>query len=142
MKNLIVTVRDILAAFARCIVSQSPYPKVDNLPIILEDIRTHLISLGFIDELTLKDKYDTSLYVHKDSNEIYKILKSIKDNVPSFGQLNITKVELEAGITDPNDPKRTIKMSIVGRGIYSPRDRDFIDLDACIGNVYNIIVSE
>ena len=80
--------------------------------------------------------------MHKDSNEIYKILKSIKDNVPSFGQLNITKVELEAGITDPNDPKRTIKMSIVGRGIYSPRDRDFIDLDACIGNVYNIIVSE
>lgn len=140
MESKIVTTRDILAAFAANIIRQSPYSGVENLPTILEDIRVYLISLGFVDENTVKDKYDTSLYHTMTTEEIYDILKNIRDNVPTFNMLNITKVELDAGITDPNDEKRSIKMSIVGRGIYIPRDRDFIDLDACIRNVYNTII--
>ena len=140
MESKIVTTRDILAAFAASIIRQSPYSGVENLPTILEDIRMYLISLDFVDENTVKDKYDTSLYRMMTTDEIYDTLKKIRDNVSTFNMLNITKVELDAGITDPNDENRSMKMSIIGRGIYTSRDRDFIDLDACIRNVYNQII--
>ena len=134
---IVITPRDILSAFASCIIKQSPYVKIDNLVEILEDIRLHLITLGYPDENECVDKYHTSLYIQKDSNKLYNELESIRDNVKSFSLLNVTKKELDNGIIDANDPNRSTRIVFTSRYSHTKRDSDFIDLDACIRNVYN-----
>lgn len=136
---IIITLRDIISSFAYCITKASPYPIVDNLVDILKDIREHLIGLGYKDELIFTDKFNGNLYVHMTYSEIYKQLESVRDNVKSFNTLNITKWELDKGITDVMDDNRPVKFGVSGRGIENPRDRDFIDLDACIRNVCGML---
>lgn len=132
----IVTVRNIIASFAKCIIAQSPYPKVDNIADILEDIRLHLCNKGLGDELDYTDKFNIKLYKQVTDDELFDIIESVKE-VESFSKLNITKVELDAGITDYNDKDRSVKYVAIGRGMSNARNRDFIDLDACIRSVYN-----
>ena len=107
---IIVTPRDILSAFASCIIAQSPYVKIDNLVDILEDIRLHLITLGYPDENLYTDKYNSNLYIRKNTKELYNELESIRDNVKSFSLLNVTKKELDNGIIDANDPNRSTRI--------------------------------
>lgn len=135
--KIVITPRDIIAAFSYCILKQSPYTSVTNLVEILEDIRKELINIGYPDENAYFDKYSVHLYLHKSYDDIYKDLEKIRDNVESFKRLNITKFELDKGISDCNDDKRSVKFAVVGRGIINNRDKDFIDLDACIRNVVN-----
>jgi len=141
-KPLILTARDITSAFAYCITKGSPHAKVENLSDILEDIRAYLIKEDFKDENDYTDAYNVRLYTHIERDKLHALLARIRDNVPSFNKLNITKVELDNGITDPNDPKRSLKMGFVGRRISNPRDHDFIDLDACIRNAERLILNE
>lgn len=140
IEYIIVTPRDIVSAFAYCIIRQSPYVKIDNLPEILEDIRLYITGLGFEDESKYIDKYSPNIYIGKTCEELWGVLNNIKNNIKSFRKLNITKVELDNGIEEADDEKRKIKHVFVGRGIVNPRDKDFIDLDACIQNVFNMLI--
>lgn len=139
-ETILITSRQIVASFAYCIIKQSPYTSVENLKGILEDIRKYLIELTFPDENTFPEKYEISLYKKFSYEELYTLLENIRDNVQSFRKLNITKKEIDNGIEDCDDPKRTTKFSITSKYSYTNRDCDFIDLDACIRNVYNLIL--
>lgn len=138
-ETVIVTARSILSATAACIIKQSPYPIEYNLMNILEDVRMHLISLGFRDEFECTDKSDITLYLHKTTDELFDICNSLK-NIPSIDKLNITHVEEIHGITNSNDPNRSARFILTGKGISNKRDREFIDLDALIRNIYNLVL--
>lgn len=137
--KVITTTREILASFAYCIIKSSPYPSVTNLSEILEAIRKFIISKGYKDELECDDKFNGALYFERTYKELHELFKEIRDNVPEFNKLNITKRELDKGFADPNYDNRPVKFGITGRGVVNPRDTDFIDLDACIRNVLNMI---
>ena len=138
MKKIVTTAREIIASFAYCIIKGSPYSKVENLTEILEDIRVHLIPT-FDDENKYIDKYNGNLYKEISIDELRSIFKNIK-NIPSFSKLNLTKYEIDKGFTDANDDARPVKFGVSGRGITNQRDKDFIDLDACIRNVLNLLL--
>lgn len=72
--------------------------------------------------------------------ELVALIDRVVKQTPEIAIWNVTQVEQDAGITDPEDPKRSIKYGLVSmHGSHQRADRDFIDLDALVRNVANSI---
>jgi hypothetical protein len=133
--NLVISKVDILSALSYCSIRQSPYDFPKNLEKALVAASKKLDE--FFGE---HEKSSISSYKMVSIKEIRELLKDLVFNIPEISIWNVTQIESDKGITGPNDPKRTVKYSFVGRGIHTNADEDFIDLDALRRNMENMIV--
>ena len=135
----IITKNDILSVMTYWAIRQSPY----NFPLNLESALTSLSKK--IDELEIfksPKKKTPGAYRKMDVEEISALIKFLVFEIPEIAIWNVTKLEQDNGITDPNDEKRTIKYSFVSAtGSNTSEDRDFIDLDALRGNVTQMLLN-
>ena len=135
-KSIVVSKSAILASLAYCAIKQSPYERPANLEAALDAVSKK------IDELKLfasdrKQSYDS--YNSFTCKELQEIIGAIVHIVPEVAIWNVTKVEQDNGITSPDDPNRSVKMSFVSRFSITDADKDFIDLDALSRNVINFV---
>lgn len=133
-EKLVISKVDILSALSYWGIRQSPYDFPKNLEKALAAASKRLDE--FFGE---HDKLSVSSYKVTNVEEIRKVIKDLVFNVPEIAIWNVTQIEIDNGISDPEDPKRTIRYSFAGRGIKSKADVDFIDLDALRRNMENII---
>ena len=138
-KPIILSKSDILAALAYCAVKQSPYDFPKNLQVALEKAAEYIDGSKVFESNT---KLETKSYKHFTDDELYKFVKDIIFNVKEIALWNVTKIEQDNGITDPEDPNRSVKFSFVSRNSCPAPDLDFIDLDALHRNVLNMLYSD
>lgn len=143
VKKILITKSEILACIAYCAIKQSPYTIPQNLEQALLDAEK------YIDEKRIflsTEKKQTKSYKEIKEDELYPIIKDICYNVHEITKWNISKRELDMGITDWQSDDRSVRFSAVFCGednkgnlhmSYPPADRDFIDLDALVRNVTN-----
>ncbi|MFA6570395.1 MAG: hypothetical protein WCT77_04085 [Bacteroidota bacterium] len=133
----IITKNEIIAAITYWGIRQSPY----DFPVNLENA---LIALSKkIDEKKIfktPEKKTTNSYLEITDEQITDLIKDLIFNTPEIAIWNVTKIEQDKGITDPNDEKRTVKFAATSRyGAMQVADRDFIDLDALRQNVCGML---
>ena len=124
--KLLITESQLLAAVAYCGVNQDPY----NLPRKLDTV---LLKLK---EKIRKEfpKIANDFYIKAFKVDEFKIWLDITlKSIPEFEEWNLSKDEYEKGITI-NDPNRG-KYEFVSAFSTIQKDKDFIDLDACIRNI-------
>lgn len=138
MENFIISKNDILSSLAYCAIRQSPYNYPENLLNALQDVSNYLDNMGIF-KSTAKHDYDS--YLHVNEKYLLNLITQIIKNVLSVSIWNVSKVEQNNGISDPNDTNRTNKHAFVSRYSYPTPDYDFIDLDALIRNTFNMIES-
>lgn len=136
--TVVVTKSDIIAAIAYCGIRQSPYHYPKNLSEALAVLSVSIDKAHIFDS----DKKRGHYLKVEDFKWFYDVIKKLIFDTPEIAIWNVTQVEINEGITDPEDPRRKVKYGLVGRGIGIPEGRDFIDLDALARNVYNLIVTD
>lgn len=112
-----------------------PYHKPENIDVIVDKIIEYFNNAD-------KGKNTFKLINFKDWKEFKSWLKEFLMNIKEFRQLNISKKLKDAGVEDINDDRNK---GIVFTDRYTietedSRYSDFIDLDACIGNIINQII--
>ena len=122
--------KSVIGCVAGVIYKMHPYHQPDNLDIIIDKIDKYF---------NIKDKSNNNLKLisFKDWSEINKWLKEFLMSIKEFRQLNISRKLKDAGVDDIND-ERNKGIKIVDRYTIENKDSryfDFIDLDACIGNI-------
>lgn len=135
-EEYIVTPNDIISALAYWAIRQSPYWVPKNLQLALEAAQKHIVKM--YDE---SDKKSIQSYKSRSLKDISSCIKSVIFDVPEIAIWNVTQVEIDNGITDPDDPSRSVRFGMVGRGITTPEDKDFIDLDALHRNVLEQVLT-
>lgn len=128
MKKYIITHRSVMGALASCAVQQSPYPRPENLEIVLDKFH----------EL-IKDDLDQTLkkYIKKfDSwKECHEYIASRLHTIPEFEAWNERKNKRQGhGFTGAGHDD---KGNVVAISKAPNPDDDFIDLDALTRNVTN-----
>ena len=147
MKNgkIVITKNEILACIAYCAIKQSPYTIPQNLEKALLDAEKYIDSKDIF-ETTEKKK--SKSYKEIDESLLYGIIEDICYNVTEITKWNITKWELDMGITDWRSDARKVRFSTTFCGEddngnlhmnYTEADSDFIDIDALVRNVTNKI---
>lgn len=77
-----------------------------------------------------------------DYDDLYGWLRRFILPIPVIQRLNLSQAEINAGIIDVDDNRRS-ETTFVGRGIpATSKDKDFIDLDAYIRNVAHDLIRE
>lgn len=118
--------KDIVAEFLRWIVRQSPIPEeLPDLNVIAKDLHA-----WFGD--ALKDAVIDGMY-GIDAHELRLLCRRAAHEIPSVRDLNLSKVEREAGIS-VDDPLRPPFIA-TSRYDRLKTEYDFIDLDALAMNV-------
>lgn len=119
---------DFLGTIAYCAVRQSPYDcGPENLQQVLGEFANN-----------------SKAYMHRSVGTYHTMLtrQGLKDflathleSIQGFRHWNLTKVEIDQGITDPDSEDRPVKFSFTSSHGGPAADHDFIDLDALLGNV-------
>ncbi len=134
----IISKNDIISAMSYCAVRQSPYTFPKNLQIALQSL-SDKIDEKLIFESSVKQNVKS--YKEVDNDQLYNLIKDLVYSTPEIAIWNLTQYELDKGFTDPDDDNRPILGLIVGRGVNPQPDYDFIDLDALVRNVTNLILN-
>ena len=129
----IVSSHSILSSLAYWGIRQSPYLYPKNLEKALDAVFDNLVAWGIFPV----DKKAHTSYRRFTDKELLALIERVVKETPEVAIWNVTQVEQDAGITDPEDPKRSVRYGFVSRYDGPPADRDFIDLDALIRNIYN-----
>ncbi len=133
----IITKNEIICAVAYYGIYQCPYNTPDELEKALKALVKRLDSKGIFNSLT-KSTIDN--HVEFTSKQINSLLEDLIFNTPEIAIWNVSKSERKKGITDPNDPKRTVTFSATSRhGQMQPDDQGFIDLHALQMNVFRML---
>lgn len=137
----LISKNDIISAIAYWGIQQSPYLFPKNLAEALTAVGKR------IDEKKLFDsKAESGMpnsYLEFEAKDFIKLIKDLIFNTPEIAIWNVTQVEQNNGITDPNDEKRTIKFTGTSRyGSMQDEDNSFIDLDALRMNICNMIFND
>ncbi len=118
--------KDIIAEFLRWIVRQHPMTnELPDLNAIVNDLSP------FIQE-RLRDRVIDGMY-GVEAQELRELCRSAAHAIPSIANLNLSKVEREAGIA-VDDPSRP-QFAFTSRYDRPKSEHDFIDLDALAMNV-------
>jgi hypothetical protein len=135
-KTILVSLRDCLSAMAYCIIQQSPYIPAETDDVIKE---LKVILAPLFDKL---DKTKLGYMEFNDKWELDKFFKCYFYYSNKFRMLNLSKYEIDIGITDAEDPLRPIKFTVTSRYSTPQPEYDFIDLDALTRNAAWLICAE
>lgn len=101
----------------------------DNKPRNIEKIMDHVINYFKTNGKCYQDFY----YMELAEEDVYKTIKEMMMSCPEFLDLNLSQDEVDRGVKIDN-PERP-PFAFVTRDTYIKSYYDFIDLDACIGNI-------
>ena len=123
-----VSLHEFIRVVTGCIYELAPYHKPRFIDEIVDEIikrfKTGCKSIGtdfFYHEVELKD--------------LYEFIENILMPIAKFRDLNLSPLEYEQGI-DVDDPDRP-KFQCVSAFNSIPEDDSFVDLDACIQNIFS-----
>lgn len=128
----------IIKYISGTIYEMHPYHKPENIDKIIEKLLEYFKNYN-------KNKNDTIVLLEfNDYDDFYKWLKEFLLNIKEFRQLNISKKLKDAGVDDVDDERNSgiIFIDRYTKKTYDSRYNDFVDLDACIRNIYNGIIVE
>ena len=100
-------------------------------------ITTKIIEEFKKDAQTISNNF---FYYSVDVNEVHKFTENILMQIDEFRELNVSQNEYVRGIK-VDDPNRS-SIQFVSAYDVPPSYDDFVDLDACIRNIANIIVND
>lgn len=125
MNIISITESKLLATVAYCGVNQDPYNSPRKLDIVLTKLK------DIIRKEFPKVLYD--FYIRDfTEGELIKWLDNTLKSIPEFEEWNLSKEEYDNGVKVNDDRRGNI---MVSRYETPPKDKDFIDLDACIRNI-------
>lgn len=138
---LVISKKDILSAIAHWGIRQSPYIFPKNLEAALNAVSAAIDNKKiFPDKGAPRGPQD---YAEITVEKLDALLEELIHKTPEVNIWNVTQVEQEMGITDPEDEKRTVKFGSADRhGNHQSEDYSFIDLYALHNNVLTLIVTE
>lgn len=126
--TICVSLDEFIRVTTGCIYELAPYHKPRYIDEIVDEIikrfKTNCKSIGtdfFYYEVELKD--------------LYGFIKNILMPIDKFKDLNLSPREYKQGI-DVEDPNRP-KFQFVSAFDSIPDDNNFVDLDACIQNIFS-----
>lgn len=130
--------KTIIGCVSGTIYQMHPYHKPENIDKIIEKLLEYFKNYN-------KNTNDTFVLLEFNNyDDFYKWLKEFLLNIKEFRQLNISKKLKDAGVDDVDD-ERNSGIKFVDRytvETYDSRYDDFVDLDACIRNIYNNIIDK
>lgn len=135
----VITKSAIISALACCAIQQSPYLFPAGLEKALQAVSDRLDGLMLFPS---KDKKSINSYLEMPKEHIEVLIKDLIHNTPEVGVWNLTKFELDKGITDPNDPNRPVKFGVASRYDHPKADYDFIDIWALERNVCAMVINK
>jgi hypothetical protein len=129
----IISERNVLPAIAYWGCAQDPFCFPRNLEVVIRKARQKIRTMANKD---IPDFF----YVEIQEEEIEDWVKELLMDIPEFVDWNLSE----------NEAKNGIKVDDENRGEYlftsayssTPEDDDFIDLDACIRNIANMLMRE
>lgn len=131
-----VTTRTVRTAIAGVLTDMHPYKEVPNLKKICDDVIQYLADL----KQTKLTERGWGLFRFKEKGEdsLYNGMKKALMDSYEFRVLNISKYKWDQGVRDVDD-KRNSGFLAVDRTTFPKQYFDFIDLDAAIRNIVNLI---
>ena len=133
----IISKTDIISAIAYWGIRQSPYVFPKNLGNAL-----HALNKKIDEKDIFKSKIKNEIdgYAEMTEKEITQVVKDLIFNTPEINLWNITQVEQNNGIIDPEDKARTVHYAGTSRyGSMQSPDKSFIDLHALAQNVCKML---
>ena len=133
----IISKTDIISAIAYWGIRQSPYVFPKNLGNSLHALNKKIDEKDIFKSKD-KDKIDSLMEMTEDY--IAMLVKDLIFNTPEITLWNITQVEQNNGIIDPEDKARTVHYAGTRRyGAMQSNDKSFIDLHALAQNVCKML---
>lgn len=123
-----VSLNEFIRVVTGCIYELAPYHK----PRFIDEI---------VDEVIKRFKADCKsigtdfFYYEVELKDLYEFIENILMPIDKFRDLNLSPVEYKQGI-DVDDPDRP-KFQFVSAFNSIPEDNSFVDLDACIQNIFS-----
>lgn len=124
-----VSLNTVVSATTGVIYSMAP----ENKPRNMEKIMDHVINYFKTNGKCYQDFY----YMELAEEDVYKTIKEMMMSCPEFLDLNLSQDEVDRGVKF-DDPERP-PFAFITRDTYIKSYYDFIDLDACIGNIVGYI---
>lgn len=125
----------IIKNIAGVIYEFAPYSKPRNIDKIIDHVINKIDD--YKEKSKVKHKYEFTVLTFVNYDTFYNILKEWLFSCKEYEQLNISELEWKKGITEPSNG-----ISFVTAASVIDEERDFIDLDACVRNIYNSIIEE
>lgn len=127
-ENMCITERDLMFAIGGQLFNQAPNRQPRKAEIIMTKVR----------DAFRKDAYNNNEYYTLviDVDKLKKYIHDLLFSIPEFEELNLSQIEFENNVSvdDENRPKFSFS-SRYDKYNYDSWKRDFIDLDAFLGNV-------
>lgn len=136
---LYISNNEIIQSVCGVIYRSHPYHKPENIDKIVDKFLNYY--RNYDDGGSKNNRF--KLLEFKSCDDFYKWLKDFLLDIKEFRQLNISKRLKEKGVDDIDD-KRNKGIRFIDRYTIEDEDSaydDFIDLDACIRNIYNDIIN-
>ena len=106
----------------------APYHK----PRFIDEITDEIITRFKTNAKTIGKDF---FYYEIELRSLYKFIEDLLMPIPKFRDLNLSQIEYEMGLSvDDDDRDRFVFTSAFDT---IPEDEDFIDLDACIQNIFS-----
>lgn len=122
-----VSLNEFIRVTTGCIYELAPYHK----PRFIDEIVDEIIRLF----KTNSNRIGTDFFYYEvELKDLYEFIESILKSIDKFRDLNLSPIEYEQGI-DIDDPDRQ-KFQFVCAFNSIPEDDSFVDLDACIQNIF------
>ena len=132
--------KDVIAVISSCIIKMSPYIDSKRLECINNIILS--VSDKFMQsDVYPKNSYSSNHYLYMTKEEFKQWLNDSLFNIDEFRNLNLSYNEQESGITV--DDENRLKYNFTSMYDIEFKDSwkdDFIDLDACIRNIYLSVI--
>ena len=106
----------------------APYHK----PRFIDEIVDEIISRFKVDCKVLGGDF---FYHEVELKDLYKFIENILMPIDKFRDLNLSKIEYELGISVDDESRP--KFQFTSAYSSAPEDDNFIDLDACIQNIFS-----
>ena len=132
MKKM-VTKDEVLAAIAYWGTRQDPYNTPENLEIVISKMRDMI-------ENEFKKDMPNFYYQEFQKSQIEDWLQQKLMDIEEFVDWNLSHIEKQNGIK-VNDENRG-SFLFTSASSHTPEEHDFIDLDACIRNIANMLMIE
>jgi hypothetical protein len=127
-----VTISNVLASIAFCGVNQSPVNYPRKLDIVLKKMEEIIMNTF---DCPFNDFYIKNF---EDEESLRKWLYETLFKIPEFQEWNLSENEYKNGVSVDNENRP--QFNFISRETKINKDNDFIDLDACIGNIVRMLL--
>jgi phage FluMu protein Com len=131
--GMVISKKELLGAIAYCGMRQCPHNIPRKFNEVIDKV-SQIVDKEFDSMGSFKSK------AFENGKEFYNWLKTTLTSIQEFNEWNLSENEYRKGISVDDESRP--KYLCVDRYSNVPEDNDFIDLDACIRNIYGLMLNE